>query len=331
MYHSITIGEKNTYDDWHLVASERPVVVPAAPKMRYIDIPGANGSIDLTDALAGRASLSNREGSFEFYVLNDYPGYDWAALYGEIAQYLHGRKFKMTLEDDPNYYYEGRFAINAWKSQPDWSRLTIDYNLDPHKYWQGSGTEPTPVEEQGSGLEKAELRRGSGISYHSVVFGDMNTYDDWHLVASERPAVAMPKVKTQYYDAPGSDGQIDVTNALSAEPVYSNREGSFEFYVLNDDPDYNWVEVYDKIVNYLHGKKMKMILEDDPEYYYKGRFAVEDWKTQPDWSRITISYNLEPFKYYVDDDRYAILDWETNPILDNKTDKIYSSIYAWEL
>jgi threonine synthase len=41
VYHSITIGEKNTYDDWHLVASERPVVVPAAPKMMGFEAEGA--------------------------------------------------------------------------------------------------------------------------------------------------------------------------------------------------------------------------------------------------------------------------------------------------
>ena len=331
MYHSITFGEMNSFDDWHLVAIERPHVAEAALKTRYIDLPGANSSIDLTDALSGRASLSNREGSFEFYVLNDYHGYNWVDVYRNIMAYLHGQKLRMTLEDDPNYYYEGRFAVNQWKSQRDWSRIVIDYNLDPDKHWQGSGSEPTPLAEQGTGMENPEARRANGISMHSVIFGDVSTFDDWHIVSTERPSIAPPKPKVHYVDTPGVDGQLDLTNALLDEPVYANREGSIEFYVLNDDPSYNWINVHDRIVRYLHGKKMKMTLEDDPDFYYTGRFAVDDWKTQKDWSRITISYNLFPYKFYWDDEEYAILDNDSIPILTSELEKIYGSEYGWLL
>ena len=331
MYHSVTIGKKNTYTDWHLIATERPVIAEAAPKTRYIDIPGANGSIDLTDALAGRAFLSNREGSFEFYVLNDYSGYEWPKVYKEIADYLHGQVYNMWLEDEPNYMYIGRFSINQWKCQKDWSRIVIDYDLRHEKTWIGTGEEPTSTIETHSGMTKAIERRLSGSSLHSVAFGDVNTYDDLHLVPVEVPVVTMPKPKTKTYDLPGADGQLDLTELLTGEVPYSNREGSFEFYVLNDYPGYSWFDVHNKIVNYLHGKKMRMILEDDPAFYYNGRFAVDSWKTEKDWSRLTISYNLEPFKYYTDDDMYAILDCLYDPILDNNTNKIYSSPFAYEL
>ena len=46
MYHSITIGSKNTWDDWYLIPSSRPVVNPPKPKTKYIDIPGADGHLD---------------------------------------------------------------------------------------------------------------------------------------------------------------------------------------------------------------------------------------------------------------------------------------------
>lgn len=340
MYHSITFGNKNTYDDWHLVATERPCVAAAAPKLRYIDIPGGNGSIDLTDALAGRASFSNREGSFDFYVLNDYPGYNWVDVYRMVSEYLHGKRMTMTLEDDPNYFYEGRFSVNSWKSQENWSQITIDYNLDPEKYWQGVGVEPKPVKELGSGLAKVAARRAAMISYHSLVFEEIqddesddssisriNTYDDWHLVATERPSIAFPDVKTQYVDTPGLDGQIDLTEALINGPTYSNREGSFEFYVLNDYPGYNWVTVYDKITQYLHGKKMRLILEDDPEYFYKGRFTVNEFKTQKDWSHLTIDYNLEPFKHHIGWVTEPILDQSWDPITNHRLDPILSTAY----
>lgn len=131
MYHSITFGDKNTYDDWHLVPSSRPVFAPPPVKTTYLDLPGANGKLDLTDALNGHPMFENRTGSIEFIVLNDYG--EWQNRYSEISNYLHGKKMKAVLEDDPGWYYEGRFSVNEWASEKDWSRITIDYDLYPYK------------------------------------------------------------------------------------------------------------------------------------------------------------------------------------------------------
>lgn len=131
--------------------------------------------------------------------------------------------------------------------------------------------------------------------YHSITFGQKNTWDDWHIVPSSRPTFSTPEVKTNYIEIPGSDGSIDITEALMRRPTYKNREGDFEFIVVND---YGvWTERYTEIMEYLHGKSMKMFLEDDPDYYYQGRLSVNEWKSDQNWSLITIHYNVEPYKY----------------------------------
>lgn len=131
MYHSITIGEKNTWDDWRLIPSSRPLFNPPTPKTNTVEIPGGDGVLDLSEALAGRPTYNNRTGSWTFYVTNGFK--DWSVLYSEIMAYLHGRSFKAFLEDDPGYFYEGRFSVNAWKSNKDYSQITIDYNVGPYK------------------------------------------------------------------------------------------------------------------------------------------------------------------------------------------------------
>ena len=35
----------------------------------------------------------------------------------ERMDYLHGQTMRAILEDDPEYFYEGRFTVNAWKSE----------------------------------------------------------------------------------------------------------------------------------------------------------------------------------------------------------------------
>lgn len=131
MYHSITFGTKNTWDDWHLIPASRPVVPPPTVRTSIVEIPGANGSIDLTNAIAGKPLFENRTGSFTFYVENGFK--PWYDLYAEICAYLHGQRTRVVLEDDPGFYYEGRISVNTWRSDAQRSSITIDFVLDPLK------------------------------------------------------------------------------------------------------------------------------------------------------------------------------------------------------
>ncbi len=141
MYHSIIFGddEKNTWADWYLIPSSRPVFNPPAPKTKFIDIPGADSHWDASRVLTGDMAYNNRTGSIEFIVDNDH--IEWHALYSRIMDYLHGQVLKATLEDDPSYYYEGNFSVNSWKSEAHNSKIVIDYNVFPYKYEKASSRE----------------------------------------------------------------------------------------------------------------------------------------------------------------------------------------------
>ena len=147
--------------------------------------------------------------------------------------------------------------------------------------------------------------------YHSITFGDgslypsghekegqfmgVNTWDDWHLIPSERPSVASPGVSTNFVEIPGRDGAIDMTTFLVSRPIYGMRQGSWDFYVDNDH-EY-WETIRQKIMNHLHGKRFKIVLEDDPGWYWEGRFSVDNWRSEPSNSRITINYQINPYKF----------------------------------
>lgn len=132
MYHSITFGEKNTWDDWHLFPTSRPTFAMPAVRTNFIDIPGADGDLDFTEALVNRPLYTSREGDFEFIVENEFR--EWTVAYSDIAAYIHGQDMKCFLEDDPNFYYFGRFSLNEWKSDPNWSTISIHYVVHPFKY-----------------------------------------------------------------------------------------------------------------------------------------------------------------------------------------------------
>ena len=89
----------NTWTDWYLVPKTRPVVNPPGLKSNIVDIPGANGSVDLTTALNGYPLYSDRSGQFEFILdnkyMNRYGPLSWGTVYTNIMTYLHGQKVKM--------------------------------------------------------------------------------------------------------------------------------------------------------------------------------------------------------------------------------------------
>ncbi|MCD8119765.1 MAG: hypothetical protein LUE29_09870 [Lachnospiraceae bacterium] len=151
--------------------------------------------------------------------------------------------------------------------------------------------------------------------YHSITFGDKNTWDDWHIVPTSRPFFSPPELKKKTLDIPGADGVIDLTEALTGYPVYENRTGSIEFVVMNDycqpiDSADEWQEIYSDIMDYLHGQKMIAVLEDDPTYYYEGRFTVSQWQSGSYYSVITIDYDVNPYKWSLYD---SFGEWLADP------------------
>jgi len=136
MYHSITIGDKNTWNDWHLIPSSRPLVNPPNVRASMVDIPGSDGSLDLSEALIGRPTYADRTGTWDFYVDNGYG--KWADRYSEIMGYLHGQKMTAVLEDDPLFFYDGRFTVNQWRSDPYYSRISINYEVGPYKLYSAT-------------------------------------------------------------------------------------------------------------------------------------------------------------------------------------------------
>lgn len=125
----------NTLKDWFIVPLHRPVIVPPKQKRSTIDIPGANGVLDLSNSLTNYPVFENRAGTLDFAVLNDKPGYDWLTVYTKMMKFLQGNTVKMFLEDDPKFFYEGQVWVDDWDSRNDgtWSEVTLGYDFQPYR------------------------------------------------------------------------------------------------------------------------------------------------------------------------------------------------------
>ena len=165
------------------------------------------------------------------------------------------------------------------------------------------------------------------FSYKFDNFGDnvANTFRDWHLLPLGRPTISPPQQKTTVIDVPGANGVIDVSNSLTKYPVFGTRTGSMTFAVDYDKTD--WLTAYTKILRFLQGVNVKMLLEDDPLYYYEGRVYVENFDSKSDgtWSEITLGYELQPYRrsIYASNDN----DWLWDPF-NFETDVIQVTVFS---
>lgn len=128
-----------------------------------------------------------------------------------------------------------------------------------------------------------------------ITFGEYHSYRDLHLILAEK-TIGTPAPKTELIDIPGSDGVLDFTEFFG-ETKYANRQLSFEFSTLV--PQSEFMTLFSMVQNALHGQKMMISLDVDPEWYYIGRITVSEWKADKRIGKLTIDCDCEPFKQSV--------------------------------
>jgi len=153
---------------------------------------------------------------------------------------------------------------------------------------------------------------------YGVQFDNIHTLNDWGMYIVNRQENKPPVPKTYKIDIPGGNGSLDLTEALLGDLVYENREITCEVYVVGKDVQ-DWAPFYSEVLAALHGRKMKIVFDDDPSYYYIGRVAVEKWKSGRRHAELTITCDCDPFKYEIN--AYGS-DWLWDPF-----DFMYGVIY----
>ena len=127
----VQIGDKHTYTDWGLKWENINISFPDI-KTNYIDIPGGDGLLDLTESLTGDIQYSNRIINLTFNIECNF--FNWQSKISEISNYIHGKKLKITLDTDKGFYYYGRVSINTNKTNMVDGELVIQCNVEPYKY-----------------------------------------------------------------------------------------------------------------------------------------------------------------------------------------------------
>lgn len=129
---SVTFGEVNSFRDLHLIL-QKTEETPPEPKMNLIDVPGANGSKDMSEQPAGRIVFTDREFVWTFGL---YPHDSWREKQREVSNALNGKYCEIHLPADDgeedDFHYVGRLIVNKYKRDGLLRQITIKAICRPY-------------------------------------------------------------------------------------------------------------------------------------------------------------------------------------------------------
>lgn len=131
----ITIGEWRSYDDWGLLLHPNWRLEGARPKTQFIDIPASDGSIDISEVLAGEPRFNDRNFTCTLIL----PPYEkvrkeWEDKRREITNYCNGKRLKITTPDDDMRYLIGRISVAELQRRKGHALLNISAVCEPWLY-----------------------------------------------------------------------------------------------------------------------------------------------------------------------------------------------------
>lgn len=144
-----TLDGATTYDsvtDWGMTLTHCDEQKPA-PKFERIDVPGTNGSVDVSAALSGDIPFEDRTVGLTFFKLC--ADHDAAyALAGDVAAAVHGKQMQLQTPDayvDGNTWYTGDVEITKCRFEDRGCEIDVRAVCSPFRLSADGGSVDAPT------------------------------------------------------------------------------------------------------------------------------------------------------------------------------------------
>ena len=126
----VSFGDLHSWFDWGLRLADVSIGLPE-PHTTCIEVPGRNGTLDLTESMNGSVSYGNRTLVFTFDTFASYRKWSW--VLSEVSKAVHGKKLRIVSDTDPDFYYIGRCSVGTEKGDSVLSSIVITCDCEPFK------------------------------------------------------------------------------------------------------------------------------------------------------------------------------------------------------
>lgn len=125
----------HTWKDWRLAMQNTGHIGEPEQETFYVDVPGADGFLDYSEALTGRPIFKSR--SIEAVLGGNRTREEWSNFISKLRVLLEGKLCHVTFDDMPGYYWEGRIHIGQLDRKGRVGSFTLSIpKADPYGYAQ---------------------------------------------------------------------------------------------------------------------------------------------------------------------------------------------------
>ena len=122
-----------------------------------------------------------------------------------------------------------------------------------------------------------------------IRFGTKWAHADYGLIVAPY-AILLPEPQTNFVEVPGRDGALDLSEALGTMR-YADRIIPLSLYARAP---------FDALISAfaadVHGRRMNMIFDRDPTFYYDARMTIEDVERHWGYCELSLECRVKPYK-----------------------------------
>lgn len=122
-----------------------------------------------------------------------------------------------------------------------------------------------------------------------IRFGTKWAHADYGLIVAPY-SIPMPEPQTNFVETSGRDGALDLSEAFGTVR-YADRVVPLTLYARAP---------FDTLVSAfaadVHGRRMNMIFDRDPTYYYDARITIEDVERHWGYCELSLKCRTKPYK-----------------------------------
>ena len=122
-----------------------------------------------------------------------------------------------------------------------------------------------------------------------IRFGTKWAHADYGLIVAPY-AIPMPEPQTNFVEIPGRDGALDLSEAFGTVR-YADRVIKLALYARTP---------FDTLISafaaHVHGRRMNVIFDREPTYYYDARITIEDVERHWGYCELSLECRAKPYK-----------------------------------
>lgn len=127
-----------------------------------------------------------------------------------------------------------------------------------------------------------------------VKIGDKWTFQDYGLILTPSLSIDEAAPKENYIEIPYGDGSLDLTEALTGEVNYKDR--NLEMELVEDKSRLGWQKSMSDFINDVNGRRVDMILPIYSDHHFNGRLnANYDFSGDMGIATIKVTGVVSPF------------------------------------